>query len=1031
MNHAPPAQLFDEIHRLTCLCKNRKKPLPVIENTGVSLHPEEVGSTANFIVMINRPFLTLFLLVLSALSSFPAFSQSGSHPEPRIIKPVYFDISPPLRDMAAKMTLVSDMTWKDGVVKNMFDVFPPPDDPYFDAGIADPGLQSAAGTGPTDDPIQNFEGVNNLTGVLPPDTDGDVGPDHYFQVVNCKFAIYSKTGTLLLGPLDNSTIWSGFPNNANDGDAIVLYDEQANRWLFSQFSLPNYPNSPFYMMIAVSQTGDPTGSWYRWQYSFTDMPDYPKFGVWIDGYYMSVNRFASGSLSYAGTGAAAFDRTAMIAGNASPTMIYFTLPSSNEAFTLMPSDCDGIFPASGTPAYFTYIRDAATDHLGIYEFHTDWTTPSNSTFGNYLQLNVTAFSSSFSQYIPQPGTTIRLAAIPDRLMFRQQYRKFSDRESMVLCHTVNVGSNLAGIRWYELRNTGSGWTIYQQGTYSPNSTHRWMGSIAQDAYGNIGLGYSVSSTSVYPGVRYTGRLSGDALGTMTITESTIINGTGSQTFSGTNPSRWGDYSSMVTDPVVPNTFWYTQEYYQTTSTAGWQTRIASFQLGSAPLTADFLADNTTPLLNTTVNFTDLSVGAPTGWSWSFSPSTVVYVDGTNANSQNPKVQFTAGGAYTVTLVVSNAGGSNSKTRTDYIHAGTPGLWTGITSNDWTTASNWHNYLVPGATTDVTIPTSAPNWPLFTGGLTVGSQIRNLTMAGNAQMTVSGSLTVNPGYSLTMSGNGYLYIAGDWNDYGTFNAGTGTIEFFGTTLSKITGGYIPPTTMGAYQRTTFTKGMTPLTGGTAGPSGDDGEAVAGIGFTFSYLGVNYTQVRISTNGWISLNQSTSTYPYDNSLLFSVSQPNTTLAPWWDDLSAVGGNVYYKTEGSAPNRVFTVEWRNVRAYYTGATAQLNFQVKLFETSSNIEFHFGDVVSGTHNAGESASIGIEDATGGTGHFIEATTGSMTTGITNLTSTANWPAVNYRFGPTPLLPETFYNLVFNKAGTLFTIERDLTVNGQMTVKP
>ena len=936
--------------------------------------------------------------------------------------------------MAANPQKKTDMTWKDGIVRNHGAIREAPADKTFNAVTQDPVLQLMPGIAPTDVPIQNFDGINNLTGALPPDTDGDVGPDYYFQVVNCKFAIYSKTGTLLLGPLDNSSIWSGLPNNSNDGDAVVLYDEQANRWIFTQFSLPNYPNAPFYEMIAVSQTQDPTGSWYRWEYSFTDMPDYPKFGIWVDGYYMSCNRFTAGTGAWAGVGAAAFDRTAMIAGNASPQMLWFTLGSGNEAYGMLPSDCDGQFPASGTPDYFSYIYDGP-DHLGVYEFHSDWTTPANSTFGNYLSLSVSAFSSTFNVGIQQPGTTVRLDPIPDKLMFRQQYRKFSDHNSMVLCHTVNVGSAgtpQAAVRWYELRKTSGAWSIYQQGTYSPDATNRWMGSIAQDVNGNIALGYSASSSSVYPSVWYTGRLNGDALNTMTLAESTIISGTGSQTYyDASRPkSRWGDYSGMMTDPSVPNTFWYTQEYYQTTSTASWRTRIAEFQLGTVPFTANFIADHTTPLLNSTVNLTDLTVGAPTGWTWSFSPSSITYVSGTNANSQNPQVQFTVGGPYSVTLTATKPGNSSTLTKTNYIYAGTPGLWTGITSTDWNTPSNWSNYILPSYTTDVTIPTSAPNWPIYSSGLTLGNQIKNLSLNGNAQLTVNGSMVIYGGYSLNMTGAGFLNVLGDWTNYGNFSSGTGTVEFSGGNTSKITGGSMPPFLTG-YQRTTFAVGMTPLSGGTSGPTGDEGEQVLPIGFNFVYLGVTYTQVRASTDGWISLNQSTSSAGYYNPYLFTAAAPNTTLAPWWDDLNATGGHVYYKTDGTAPNRVVTVEWNNVLAYYTGETSRLNFQVKIYETTNQIEFCYGTVTAGTHNAAESASIGIEDATGGPGYFIEATTGSNTVGITNLTSTANWPTVNYRFSPTSLGTETFYNLLFNKPGTIFTIQRNLQVNGTFHINP
>jgi hypothetical protein len=363
------------------------------------------------------------------------------------------------------------------------------------------------------------------------------------------------------------------PHNSNDGDAVVLYDENANRWFFSQFSLPSMPYGPFYQMVAVSQTSDPTGSWYRWEYTFSSMPDYPKFGVWPDGYYMSCNRFSSGSTNYAGTGAAAFDRAAMLAGNSGAQMIYFTLPSNNEASSLLPSDCDGTFPPAGTPNYYAYKFDGSPDYLGILEFHADWETPSNSTFGNLLSLPVNSFNSNLNG-IPQKGTSVKLATLSDRLMFRLQFKKFSNHWSMVCNHSVNAGSNVAGIRWYELRKTSGAWSVYQQSTFAPaDNICRWMGSIAMDSSGNIALGYSVSSSTLFPSIRYTGRLKTDALNVMTINEKGIINGGGCQTSSS---SRWGDYSSMRIDPSSPTTFWYTTEYYAITSSSTWQTRVAAF-----------------------------------------------------------------------------------------------------------------------------------------------------------------------------------------------------------------------------------------------------------------------------------------------------------------------------------------------------------------------------------------------------------------------------------------------------------------------
>ncbi len=572
-----------------------------------------------------KKLLTLCLSIL--LSVHAGFSQSGTEVnKPIVHKAVYFDVSPPLRDMVNNPNITTDNSWKDGVVKNILfptSIFPDPTDVL----VTDPtSVQTWFGSVATDSLQQNFDGLSS-TGAVPPDTDGDVGPNHYFQVVNTSYAIYNKNGNKLLGPAANSSIFQGLPNNSNDGDAIVLYDEVANRWLFSQFSLPNYPNGPFYENVAISQTGDPTGAWYRYQFQFSDMPDYPKLSVWPDAYYMTTNRFSSGSGNYVGTGAVAMDRLKMLAGDPSATMITFNLSAGNAAYAVLPADCDGEFPPMGTPCYFAYTKSS---YINIYEFHADFTTPGNSTYNSVANLTVNNFNGTLSG-IPQMNTSTKLEAIGGRLMFRLQFRKFTDHWSMIACGTVNV-SGIAAKRWYELRKVGSGqWSIYQQATYNPDNKYRWMGSIAMDSSGNIALGYSISSSTMFPSISYCGRMANDPLNTMTIGETVIIDGGGSQTGSWGGRSRWGDYSKMSVDPSAPNTFWYTQEYYATTSDGSWKTRIASFSFGNVfasyatAFPANICAGDSTQLKSTVYggsgNYT---------YSWSSIPV------GFSSNIANPK-----------------------------------------------------------------------------------------------------------------------------------------------------------------------------------------------------------------------------------------------------------------------------------------------------------------------------------------------------------------------------------------------------------
>ena len=445
-------------------------------------------------------------------------------------------------------------------------------------------------------PVQSVEGVGNVNAVLPPDTNGDVGPNHFVQWVNLSFAVYSK-GTpstppaLLYGPAPANTLWSGFGGpceTRNDGDPIVRYDHLADRWVMSQLAIPNsffgLLFGPFYECIAVSATPDPLGAYYRYQYSFTKLNDYPKMGVWSDGYYMTMNQYSAISLQWAGQGVVAFDRAKMLAGQPASAIYYDLAPVDMNLAGMLPADLDGPQPPAGSPAYFVQADDdawgAAPDQLQIWKFHTDWISPAQSSFTRVAALPTAPFDSDLCGYarncIPQPGTTAKVDAISDRLMYRLQYRNFGTHETLVVNETVDAdGTDHAGIRWYEIRNPGTAPVIYQQGTYAPDSDHRWLGSAAMDSAGNIALGFSVSGAATFPSIRYTGRLATDPLNVMTLGEADLMVGTGSQLHTS---GRWGDYSSLVVDPVDDCTFWYTQEYYAVTSELGWQTRIGSFSL---------------------------------------------------------------------------------------------------------------------------------------------------------------------------------------------------------------------------------------------------------------------------------------------------------------------------------------------------------------------------------------------------------------------------------------------------------------------
>jgi hypothetical protein len=537
---------------------------------------------------------------------------------------------------------------------------PPDDDPVVQSERPSAEIPSASLT---------FEGINNLNGVLPPDTDGDVGPNHYVQMVNLSLAVWDRSGNLLMGPMNSNTLWSGFGGpcqDTNDGDPIVLYDHLADRWMLTQFALPNFPLGPFYECIAISQTGDPTGAYHRYEFliSTTKLNDYPKFGVWPDAYYMSVNQFNQSTLSWGGQGVVAFERSQMLAGSPAD-MVYFDLfPVDSNLGGMLPADLDGPVPPAGMPNPFAQIDDDAwlysPDQLQMWQFDVDWGTPANSTFSHLIDLGTAAFDSNMCNYarncIPQPGGAA-VDAISDRLMYRLQYRNFGSHQTLVTNHTVDAnGANRAGIRWYEVRNSGGGWTIYQQSTFSPDSTHRWMGSIAMDGNGNIGLGYSVSSSSVFPSIRYTGRLSTDPLNTLPQGEGVIIGGSGYQTH---GSGRWGDYSNISVDPVDDCTFWYTQEYYAVIGVAPWQTRIGAFGLpgcGGIP-TPTPTATGPTPTATSTGRF---RTPTPTATSAGPSPTPTATVAGP---SPTPTRTPTPGGRVTNTPTATQGGPTLTPTPT--------------------------------------------------------------------------------------------------------------------------------------------------------------------------------------------------------------------------------------------------------------------------------------------------------------------------------------------------------------------------------
>ncbi len=488
--------------------------------------------------------------------------------------------------------------------------------PLVPSGSApDPVVQNSPGTAAAPAPTVGFDGIG--VGLLsysprwaPPDTNGAVGPSDYFEIVNADIAVFSKTGVLKYGPVPTNTLWSGFGGGCetrDDGDGVVEYDRLADRWVITQF-VNDGSNT---QCVAVSTTGNPQGSYARYAFTYPAFPDYPKLAVWPDAYYITFNLF--GSNGFAGGMVCAYPRAQMLAAAQNISQQCFNAGTSYGS--LLPSDLDGSTPPpAGSP---DFVLDFGSNRLNLWKFHVDWTTPANTTLSGPTAISVASFSSACGggSCIPQPNTTQKLASLGDRLMSRLAYRNFGDHESLVVNHSVGTGflnTGPTGVRWYELRNPGGAVAVNQQGTYAPDSIYRWMGSIAMDGKGDIALGYSASSGSVRPSVRYAGRLAGDPLGQLPQSEVVLQPGSGSQL---PTLDRWGDYSSMTVDPTDDCTFWYANEYLKADGSWNWSTHISSFtfpsctQATQAPTITS--AATTTFVAGTAGSFTVTTTGSPT------------------------------------------------------------------------------------------------------------------------------------------------------------------------------------------------------------------------------------------------------------------------------------------------------------------------------------------------------------------------------------------------------------------------------------
>ena len=599
---------------------------------------------------------------LSKSSSIP----QGASVEPVSVTPIAFGESAPVSQIAAEAVesdqpdSAEEEAAENRIIRFVTDAAKSHSEKMSKAQLSlmDKALQTEAPTLNMPSSLLTFEGngraeniANGFGNLSPPDTNGDVGPNHYVQQTNLVVRVWNKAGVPLTPAFRLSSLWSvanGGPGGQcaapDAGDPVVLYDPLADRWMLSQFAFTATNAPPYHQCIAISKTPDPTGAYFLYDFvtggtsGGNEFPDYPKLGVWPDGYYMMVHQFTLGG-PFNGTGAYSFNRAKMLAGDPTANYIYFNLNLTSHPEGIgggLFADLDGLNPPPpGAPDIFAYLT--ATDFgdpangIRLFNFHADFAVPANSTFterpeSSYASpIPVAAYSlvtpfnptTGRSRGVPQPspanavGTS--LDPIADRLMNRLQYRNRGGFETLVVSHTVGApgsttfGTFRAAPRYYELRNIGSGYSVNEQATFAPGGSpgdniSRWMSSAAEDNQGNLALGYSASSGAaggnVFPGIRYAGRLATDPPNGLAQGEATLISGTGVQTSTG---NRWGDYSALTVDPSDDCTFWYTQEYYtaagQASSSVGWQTRIGAFKFAQCTAPA-------TGTLSGTVTFCD-------------------------------------------------------------------------------------------------------------------------------------------------------------------------------------------------------------------------------------------------------------------------------------------------------------------------------------------------------------------------------------------------------------------------------------------
>ncbi|MGB7218395.1 MAG: immunoglobulin domain-containing protein, partial [Vicinamibacterales bacterium] len=712
----------------------------------------------------------------------------------------------------------------------------------------------------------NFDGVSSQdvadafggNRIVPPNTNGDVGPNHYVQAVDVLVRIYQKDGTpssakptpFKLSQLFSQASFPGLCSTRNDGNATVLYDQLSDRWVLTQTAFTGSLTPPYHQCVAVSQSADPAGTYFLYDFALPTAYDSPRFGVWRDGYYLAANEL-TGSGAFAGVGVFAFDRTKLLAGNANAGFIgfhlgtYFTV--STAVSGMLPADLDGPTPPpAGTPSYFAALgprlsfldTGGMTDTIRLFAFHADFANPPASTFVERPESpRAVATFDSRSNRIEQPApatASAYLEALQDRLTGRLAYRNFGGTsESLVVTHTVNIGPNpattgghQAAVRYYEFRRAlPSGFFgVPEQATFGPDADNRWMASAALDMRGNLAVGYSVSGATTFPSIRYAGRLATDPPNGLQQGEATLIDGSGVQL---DTSGKWGALSSLVLDPADDCRFWYTTEYYtlasQGSSSMGWLTRIGSFRYPSCGVLPTITTQpvSQTVAAGANVTFTVAASGTPVPtYQWQISSGGGAFTDLTNTAPYS--------GVTTPTLTLTNlalalSGNQYRAVATNSVGAATSTAATlTVTMAPIISMQPTNQTVNAGQNATFTAlatgnPTPTYQWQISTNG---GTSFSNLANVAPYSGVTTGTLTIT-GATVGLTGNQYRVVA-------TNSAGTATSTAATLTVTAIPVITTPPTNQSVAAGATAT--FTVAASGTPTPTYQWQVAIGGGAFT---------------------------------------------------------------------------------------------------------------------------------------------------------------------------------------------------------